>query len=74
MYSPGMFTTSQCQNLIGPTNKTKQWIIFFIYKNKTNLDKLFYAYLSFFNAGSHTFLIQDVARYILKRRRLIFFP
>jgi hypothetical protein len=30
-YSPGMFTTSQCQNLIGPTNKTKQRIVFILF-------------------------------------------
>jgi hypothetical protein len=73
-YSPGMFTTSQCQNLIGPTNKTKQRIIFFVYKNTMSLDKLFLMpknyfclFVVFLTLGRLTILIQVLKR-ILKRR------
>jgi hypothetical protein len=79
MYSPGMFTTSQCQNLIGPTNKTKQWIIFFIYKNTTNLDRLYLltkkysTYLSLFKVReTHNFNTRFNQNF--KEKAFDFFP
>jgi hypothetical protein len=43
MYSPGMFTTSQCQNFIGPTYKTNLDKLFLMPKNYFCLFVLFIA-------------------------------